>query len=419
MSDRKEDPVKVAERLDFQLNEIDRRVVILLMKFDSGAELPRGLFVFGDRHKKLGRELSQYKEKIQDQRDELRRFYDLIGVNLDNATGLLDIVARRIRDLSETVDALEGRIAPAAKAPPKHETPASAPPKHEAPAVPSTTALEKPSGPPHISKEEPIKPEPKAIPVYERPREVPKGVQVAWATRNDRHGEDFAMELTNSIGDLHGIVICDGVTNANGGVASASIAKSVQAGFKRVQSSENLRVIRSQIDLLVQDASRQLGIEARSKGVPETATTILLAFADNRGLYVYYLGDGTVRQYSEDAYSVGDYLMTYGRGGALGGYISSGGIVSRPTFLYVDCPVTSGTFLVLATDGAELANLENHIALGTMLRDRFVGGKEPLRGVLEAYLDGLRDRIDDATVGVIWNAPPQGGQDKQPLASAQ
>lgn len=400
MSSGKEDPVKIAERLDAELNEIDRRITILFVKYDSGAEFPRSLFTFGDRHKKLGKELAEYRRKIEDQRELIRRFYELIGVNLSNATGVLDMVSNRARYLSYAIEDLEENIGEPRTTPPKHEAPAA--PAHESPAASATSALERQVEPP----KELARREPAIRSVYEFQKGVPEGIHVAWATRNDHHGEDFAMEIVNSDSDLRGVVICDGVTNANGGLASSSIAKFVQAGFKRIRSSENLRVLRSQIDLLVQEAARQLGIEARSRGVPETATTLLLAFADSHGFYVYYLGDGTVRQYSEDAYSVGDYLMTYERGGALGGYISSNGIVSRPTFLYVDSPVTTGSFLVLATDGAELANPQNHITLGTMLREDFASGRKPLRGVLETYLDGLRDRIDDSTIGVIWNGPP-------------
>jgi hypothetical protein len=397
MTNGREDPVKKAERLDAELNEIDRRITILFVKYDSGAKSPRSLFTFGDRHKKLGKDLADYRRRIEEQRALIRRFYELIGVNLTNATGVLDMVDKRARYLSYVIEDLEESIGEPQTAPPKHE----APPAYESPAVAPTSASEAQAEPP----KEPARREPAIRPLYEVHKEVPKGIHVAWATRNDRHGEDFAMEIVNSDGNLHGVAICDGVTNANGGLASSSIAKFVQAGFKRIHSSENLRVVRSQIDLLVQEAARQLGIEARSKGVPETATTLLLAFADGHGFYVYYLGDGTVRQYSEDAYSVGDYLMTYERGGALGGYISSNGIVSRPTFLYVDSSVTTGSFLVLATDGAELANPQNHITLGTMLREDFASGRKPLRGVLEAYLDGLHDRIDDSTIGVIWNGP--------------
>ena len=397
MSSRKEDPVKVAERLEAELNEIDRRIAILFVKYDSGAEFPWGLFTFGDRHKKLGKELAEYRRKIEDQRGLIRRSYELIGVNLSNATGVPNMVSKRARYLTYMIEDLEENIGEPRTTPPKHEAPAA----HESPAAAATSALERQvEQPKELAKREPA-----MRSVYEFHKEVPKGIDVAWATRNGRHGEDLAMEIVNSDGDLRGVVICDGVTNANGGLASSSIAKFVQAGFKRIRSSENLRVLRSQIDLLVQEATRQLGIEARSKGVPETATTLLLAFADSHGFYVYYLGDGTVRQYSEDAYSVGDYLMTYERGGALGGYISSIGIVSRPTFLYVDSPVTTGSFLVLPTDGAELANPQNHIALGTMLREDFASGRKPFRGVLEAYLDGLHDRIDDSTIGVTWNRP--------------
>lgn len=396
MSNKRDDPVKIAERLDAELNEIDRRVAILFVRYDSGAEFP-GFILFGDRHEKLGNELAGYRKKIEDQREEIRRFYELIGVNLFNATAILDMVARRSRSLSDAVGGLEGKIGSVRSPPPKHESPVAA--------VAPVQAFEKPAEPAQEKPRELPKQEPLVLPIHELPREVPKGVQVAWATRNDRHGEDSAMEIVNSDGDLRGVVVCDGVTNANGGVASVSVSKFIQAGFKRVRASENLRVVRSQIDLLVQEAARQVGIEARSKRVPETATTLLLAFTDSRGFYVYYIGDGTVRQYSEDAYSIGDYLMTYERGGALGGYISSNGIVSRPTFMYVDCPVTSGNFLVLATDGAELANPQNHVIFSTMLRDEFTSNGKPLRGVLENYLDGLRDRLDDATVGVIWNGP--------------
>ena len=384
MSAGKEDRLKIAERLEAELNDLERVISVLFSKYDSGAEWPRSRFMIGDRHKKLRKELTKYRDETRKQRDGVRRFYELVGVNLDNAGIVLKIAARNTKDLSAALEELAREVGVVQ--------------------VPVPISKEPVATPPAPKPEEKREYQPPLA--AEPPKPLPIGVQVAWATRNDRHGEDNVMEIANESGELRGIVVCDGVTNANGGLAAVSIAKSVQSGFRGFRTSENLGVLRSQLDLLVQEATRRLGNEANSKGVVQTATTLLIAFADKRGFYVYYIGDGTVRQYSEDAYSVGDYLLTYERGGALGGYISSAGIMSRPTFLFIDSQVTQGSFLVLATDGAELANPQNHLTFGTMLRDDCASGRKPLREVLETYLDGIRDRIDDATIGVVWNRLP-------------
>lgn len=226
-------------------------------------------------------------------------------------------------------------------------------------------------------------------------------IEIQYSSRNDKHHEDSVRIIANSHQNLKGIVICDGITNANGEVAARIVAETVDAEFRGMQKTSDVEKIRSQLDSIVNKAVDNIRERAGS-GQRETATTLLLAFTDGSGFFIYYIGDGTIRQFTDDFYSVADYLLTYERGGALQGYIGSAGVISMPTLVYVDNKPSRGTVLLLASDGAELSDMENHLSLANKLRDALAPGEGSLRTILDEYLEHLTHRTDDATIGAIW-----------------
>lgn len=318
------------------------------------------------------RRLDRYLGVVRRSLDGIERFYDVVGLNLEEANAVLERVEKNARWLTQEVETIERSLAVPKPAP-------------------QTPAVQEVKETPQVQEEE------KPQVLLQRP-----ALEIALASRNDHHGEDSFREVRNQSGDLKGLVICDGITNANGRLASNVVCEVIQREFLGINATSDIKALRSQLDLMLTRTTRHLREEATRRGTEETATTMLLAFSDGHSNYVYYIGDGTVRQFSEDAYSIGDYLMTYERGGALGGYISSSGMYSSPTFLWVDCRVTEGSFLVVATDGAELFDLNNHLRLAKSLREDYAEGRKPLQLVLEQYLDGIENRHDDATIGVIW-----------------
>lgn len=229
-------------------------------------------------------------------------------------------------------------------------------------------------------------------------------VKIAFTSLNDVHGQDAVAILSNSYLNLAGLVLCDGVTNASGELAAKVTTEVVAKEFQALRHLGNAKEIREQLVAILQRASELIRQQVRkSNDLIDSATTVLIAFTDGVAYYILYLGDGTIRHFTQDTYSVADYLLTYNRGGALQGFLSAKGIVSEPSFVYVDTPFTEGSFLVLGTDGAELSEVSNHLKFAEILKASVSNsGKDSLYACLKQYLEKLSTRDDDTTLGIIW-----------------
>ncbi len=369
--------INEARRIAGALDELDRRARALQSQHARRVEIQTkrislwtfDLDYFG-KHSRLKRAIDRCAVAIKQESENLERFYELISVNLDSAVAVVNIAQRNMSRLAQELEGLE------------HEASKASQPK--------PTILQ----PQEPSKEPPKEPIRETLPL--------RNLEIAYATRNEHHGEDSVREIQNNSGELKGLVVCDGITNSNGATASKVIAESIQSEFRTVRFTGEAMALRSQLDLCLTRAVRRLHEVAEQKGIPETATTLLVGFTDGKTFYLYYLGDGTIREYSEDAYSVADMLLTYERGGALAGYVSSLGITGKPSFASSENHSTEGKYLILATDGAELGVAENHYALGAILRDTAINHSQSIRDALEKYLDTMPQRSDDSTIGAIW-----------------
>ncbi len=326
-----------------------------------------------DKLEGYGRDLAKLDAQLQDaDRGIDDGLSMMVKGNRKDAEWLISEISYRVKDFSDEVGRLEKRV---------DEILIYA--KSHADKRPRVDAIE-PLAPPNLRGE------------------AHPQIAVEFSTRNDKHHEDAVRVVINDRKNLKGIVVCDGITNANGELAASATAETVQTEFRRMEETSDVGKIRKQLDWIVAKAVDNIRGRGNSKHPIETATTLLLAFTDGSGFFIYYIGDGTIRQFTADAYSVADYLLTYDRGGALQGYVSSSGVVSSPTFVYVNSKVSQDNILVLASDGAELNDTENHLYLANKLRTGLSPRKDSLRKILDDYLEHLDHRTDDATIGAIW-----------------
>ncbi len=229
-------------------------------------------------------------------------------------------------------------------------------------------------------------------------------VELAWAIRNDVHGEDAIGVLQSFDGNLKGIIICDGVSKANGRIASSTTVHVFQNAFMYAISHDgDPSQLEETLDELIysapQNIQKELEIELNDPKAP-AATTALVGLTDGNYLYAYYIGDGAILHYSGDLLSYATYLVNYNRGGKLEGYVSGQGVSALPTFLSVRQVFSDGSYLVLATDGVDLLNPTNYTTFWNYL-NKHVQKSMSLQEVLDNFIQEI-PKIDDASIGVIY-----------------
>jgi len=226
-------------------------------------------------------------------------------------------------------------------------------------------------------------------------------VEVACKSVNEVHGED-SFRLIDS--NLKGFVVCDGVTNANGAVASSTVASAFKWAFDEFVAPAGLE---DTVRNALKDALAELKDELKEKGFESSATTFILALTDGLSFYIYYSGDGYIYHFRGDLGAYATYMLPHSYGSQLFGYV--GYVNGREFSLYNSIRVKPclehGSFLVIGTDGTELERgPKGGLAKFYEKLSKVKKGEMKLEECIEEYLENLKKSglNDDATLGVIW-----------------
>lgn len=225
-------------------------------------------------------------------------------------------------------------------------------------------------------------------------------IEVACKSLNQVHGED-AYQFINS--NLKGIVIGDGISNANGGLASRLVTSIFKQSFKGFVPPVG---IEDTVDHSLDSALETLKNYVHQKEMTGSATTLILVLTDGLNIYIFYSGDGYIYHFRGDLGSYGSYMVAHNYGSALAGYI--GYVDGKKYRVYNSMKVRAldnGSFIIIATDGAELdreqdGGLVNFYKRLTKVKE----GEMSLEEAIDSYLNELKGTAlkDDATIGVIW-----------------
>ncbi len=238
--------------------------------------------------------------------------------------------------------------------------------------------------------------------------DVLRKVQIVTYSRNEFHGHDSVGTFETEDGHLRGIIICDGVSQTHGDVASRIMVQIMKEAFSMAVSHDgNPSAIESVLDDIMYAAPQNMRFALLEEGIQaeDAATTAMIGATDGNYIYVYYIGDGAILHFSGDLQSSASYLISYLRNGKLEGYISSKGVSSLPTFLSVRQSFAEGSFLVMATDGISFNDPETYKSLWLHLH-----GVKLEKFSLEEGMKHFLDRLnlhDDATIGVMYVPPPE------------
>jgi len=224
-------------------------------------------------------------------------------------------------------------------------------------------------------------------------------VELACSSINEAHGQD-AYELI-SFKLLKGVVVCDGVSNANGEIASRIVSRRVKEVFSGYIPAEG---INTALELALKDSLRKIKDELRKRNKESSATTFILALTDGSSLYIHYSGDGYIHHFREDLNAYSSYLLSHAVGSALMGYVGyvNGRYVKVYNSLKVN--VAHGSFLGVATDGDMLDRGAKGklVVLYNLLR-KVRKGELNLSGAVNEYLRSVKSELkDDATLAIIW-----------------
>ncbi len=232
-------------------------------------------------------------------------------------------------------------------------------------------------------------------------------VKIATYSRNDFHGHDAVGTFETVDGHLRGIIICDGVSQTLGSVASRIMVQIMNEAFSyAITHDGNPAELESVLDDLMYAAPQNMRFALLEEGVKseDAATTVMIGATDGNYIYVYYLGDGTILHFNGDLQASASYLIPYSRGGKLEGYVSSKGVSSLPTFLAVRQSFPEGSFLIMATDGISFNNPDIYKSLWLHLHGVRME-KFSLEDGLQHFMSKLEVK-DDATIGVMYVPAP-------------
>jgi len=248
---------------------------------------------------------------------------------------------------------------------------------------------------------------------YDYHLDIKRRTFAVYACRNDAHGEDAGCILRDSTGRLVGVIVCDGVSETRGALASNVVTKVFKNELSKYAYGKDGEDLESFLDNTLRTAVERLADEYRRRHKvvsvgekdEDSATTLLLSLTDGENFYIYYLGDGYIYYFDSKEERLLPYMIRYKVGTMLAGYVSAvEGLVSKPVFLKIRREDVGGDIVVVSTDGADFSqkeNLERYNNLIRSLASISEEGFDPIKAVTYHIISLGERTFDDATIGFV------------------